>query len=83
MAMIGGNPYLVRIALYYLSQDKITLERLLETAPTLTGIYSDILIKNLTNIIKYPELIAAFKEMIMTDNNIQLKPIIAYQLESM
>ncbi len=38
-AMVGGHPYLVNLALYYLSQGEMTLEVLLETASTPTGIY--------------------------------------------
>ena len=80
--MVGGHPYLVRIAFYYLSQQKMPLDELLETAPTLTGIYSDILRGHLAKILKYPELLSAIKQLI-TNESVQLKPIIAYQLESM
>ncbi|NES70006.1 MAG: hypothetical protein F6K24_34720, partial [Okeania sp. SIO2D1] len=34
MAMVGGHPYLVHLAIYFLSQQDISLERLLLEAPT-------------------------------------------------
>ncbi len=40
---MGGHPYLVRIALYHLAQEQITLEELLQQAPTQGGIYGNIL----------------------------------------
>ena len=39
MAMVGGHPYLLNVALYHLSRRDMTLEHLLQTAPMLTGIY--------------------------------------------
>ncbi len=44
MDMVGGHPYLVRLALYQVQHQDITLEQLLQTAPTEAGIYSDHLI---------------------------------------
>jgi serine/threonine-protein kinase len=35
MAMLGGHPFLVRLALYRISCQDITLEQLLKTAPTM------------------------------------------------
>ena len=83
MAMVGGHPYLVRMALYHLCQEKMTLDELLQAAPTLTGIYSNILRGHLATILKHPELLAALKQVIVATQSVQLKPIIAYQLESM
>lgn len=41
LAMVGGHPYLVRIALYHLARQEVSLARLLQTSPTVAGIYSD------------------------------------------
>jgi diguanylate cyclase (GGDEF)-like protein len=84
MVMVGGHPYLVRLALYHLvtSQGE-SLERLLEAVPTITGIYSDHLLGNLNVLQKNPALAAAFKEVIATDSGVKLDPIAAYKLESM
>lgn len=40
-AMVGGHPYLVRLAIYHLlTAPNLSLENLLQEAPTMTGIYS-------------------------------------------
>jgi hypothetical protein len=37
MAMVGGHPYLVRVALYQIARGRMTLEQLLKVAPTEEG----------------------------------------------
>lgn len=37
--LVGGHPYLLSIAFYYLSQDQFPVAQLLAEAPTLAGIY--------------------------------------------
>jgi hypothetical protein len=83
MAMVGGHPYLVRLALYYLCQGNVTLEQLLQEAPTLAGIYKAHLQNYLAMLQAKPELAAAFKQVITVDEGVRLKPILAYELESM
>jgi AAA-like domain/CHAT domain len=41
MAMVGGHPFLIRLALYYIASHELELEQLLVEAPTEDGIYSD------------------------------------------
>jgi hypothetical protein len=41
MAMMGGHPHLVRLALYKIGRQDITLEQILNDAPLATGIYAD------------------------------------------
>ncbi|MGD1809643.1 AAA-like domain-containing protein [Dapis sp. BLCC M126] len=83
MAMVGGHPYLVRLALYYLCQQNMSLEQLLLEAPTHTGIYNN----HLRNLWEYlqekPELLAAFKKIIREKNSIRLENILVYQLDSL
>jgi hypothetical protein len=43
MAMVGGQPYLIRLALYRLAQDRLPLETLLEAATMPQGIYQSYL----------------------------------------
>ena len=83
MAMVGGHPYLVRIALYHLVQREITLEKLLQQAPTQGGIYGSILRHHWEIIQKQPTLSAALKQVVMASESVNLKPIISYKLESM
>lgn len=83
IAMVGGHPYLVRLALYYLSRQEVTLERLLQDAPTHAGIYSDHLRRCLGHLQQQPELAAALKQVVTAENPVQLQSVPAYQLDSM
>ena len=83
MAMVGGHPYLVRIALYHLAQEQITLEELLQQAPTQGGIYGSILRHHWEIIQKQPTLSAALHKVVMGSESVNLKPIVTYKLESM
>jgi hypothetical protein len=40
LKMVGGNPYRIAMAFYYLFSEKLLLEKIIEEAPTTTGIYS-------------------------------------------
>ncbi len=83
MAMVGGHPHLVRVALYKIAREDISLEQILAEAPTETGIYADRLRLLLWNLEQNPELASAFREVIETDLPVQLKAAIAYKLNSM
>ncbi|MBW4565625.1 MAG: AAA-like domain-containing protein [Mojavia pulchra JT2-VF2] len=83
IAMVGGHPYLIQQALYYLWREKISLEQLLQTSPTEGGIYSDHLRSYLGYIQKRPELAQSFKQVITASSPVQLEPVLMYQLDSM
>jgi hypothetical protein len=83
MAIVGGHPALIHIALYYLSCQKITLVQLLETAPTSSGIYAHHLQRHLTVLQEQPELAIALYHTINSSEPVPLEPIIAYKLNSM
>ncbi len=82
-AMVGGHPYLVSLAFYYLCQEEMTLEVLLESASTPVGIYSQHLRELLSLLQKEPELMSAMQKVIATDEKVELDAIAAYKLESM
>jgi hypothetical protein len=81
--MVGGHPYLVRLALDRLKDPDLNLDRLLQDAPTQSGIYSSHLRGLWDNLQRQPELAAAMKKIVTADTSIQLEPIEAYKLESM
>jgi hypothetical protein len=83
MAMLGGHPFLVRLALYRIVGEETTLEQLLQTAPTESGIFIDHLRRQLISLQHNPELAAAFKKVVTTDESVQLEPIQVYQLQRM
>lgn len=86
MAMVGGHPYLVRLALYHLvgkgglEQD---LKQLLEQAATVSGIYHDYLQQYLLTLRNYPELELAFYQVITSTDDVKLEPILAYKLQNL
>ncbi|MGB3239272.1 MAG: AAA-like domain-containing protein, partial [Geitlerinemataceae cyanobacterium] len=59
MGLVGGHPYLVRLALYHIAQHQLSWEELLETAATETGLYGDHLRRHLWSLQKHPELATA------------------------
>ncbi|MBD2302307.1 AAA-like domain-containing protein [Nostoc sp. FACHB-190] len=83
MDLIGGHPSLVHTAIYHLSQREITLEQLLETAPTATGIYSHHLQRHLVILQERPELARSLNCVICTNEPVELEAIVAYKLSSM
>jgi DNA-binding CsgD family transcriptional regulator len=83
MAMVGGHPYLVQQAIAHLkNHPNITLEQLLETAPTEAGIYSNRLREHLLDLQQHPELVAALKEVVMATNPVRIETIAGHKLQS-
>ncbi|MFS0517495.1 AAA-like domain-containing protein [Nostoc sp. UIC 10607] len=86
MAMVGGYPYLVRLALYHLVGKgglEGDLEQLLQQAPTEAGIYHEYLRQFVLVLQDEPGLQDAFYEVINATNYVQLEPALAYKLQSM
>jgi hypothetical protein len=92
MAVVGGHPYLVNVALYHLCRGEMTLEELLQAAPTPAGIYSHHLLSYLTMLRDEPQLASALQQIVMADGSVRLdaiaqsilpSAIVAYKLESM
>ncbi len=83
MALVGGNPYLVQLALHHLSQEDITLDQLLITASAEDGIYSDYLRRLLWNLKQYPELRSAMSQIVRSPVPLELEPVQWFKLQSM
>ncbi|MFS8117575.1 MAG: AAA-like domain-containing protein, partial [Microcoleus sp.] len=83
MAIVGGHPYLVRVALYHISQSELTLDELQESAIADAGIYSDHLRRQLWNLEEYPELAEGMREIAAADSPVQLKSMQAFKLDSL
>jgi AAA-like domain/CHAT domain len=64
MGLTGGQPYLLRLALYYLARSEITLARLLEVAPTQECFYGDHLRHHLSTLQKNPKLLEAMLQVV-------------------
>lgn len=83
MNMVGGHPFLVRLALYHIARQDITLETLLKTAPTESGFYNDHLRRHLWNLEQHPALARAMKEVVFSPNPVRLPSEQAFKLHSM
>ncbi|MBR8828046.1 MAG: AAA-like domain-containing protein [Gomphosphaeria aponina SAG 52.96 = DSM 107014] len=85
MAMVGGHPYLVRLAMYYLSMNELKLEDVLEKATTNEGIYSSHLLRLLASLEKDQDLADSLKKVVTADakGGVELEPLQTYKLYSM
>jgi len=83
MALVGGHPYLVRLALYHIAKGQNTLDELIENAPTEGGLYDDHLRRHLWNLRQYPELAEAFSKVVTANVPIELESAPAFKLHSM
>ncbi|MCZ0903913.1 AAA-like domain-containing protein, partial [Microcoleus sp. HI-ES] len=83
MSIVGGHPYLVRVALYHISRSDLTLDELKETAIADAGIYSDHLRRQLWNLEEYPELAQGMREIAAADSPVPLKAMQAFKLDSL
>ena len=83
MTMFGGHPYLLRKAFYEIARDRISLEKLLQVAPTEEGPYYDHLRRHLLNLESDTNLVAAMKQVIASPEPIQIGSDEGFKLHSM
>ncbi|ELR99511.1 AAA-like domain-containing protein [Gloeocapsa sp. PCC 73106] len=83
MDMVGGHPYLVRLALYEVAAGKMTLQQQLLEASTEAGIYSDHLRRQLDILHHAPELAAALEKVVTSSEHVELDSMQIYKLYSM
>ncbi|MBS0016582.1 MAG: AAA-like domain-containing protein [Arthrospira sp. SH-MAG29] len=91
MDMVGGHPYLVRLALYHLvvtdNNDHKSmgdrLQKILSEASTQGGIYNQHLCEQLAILKEQPELLQILQVIVMSNQGIVVEPIAAYKLESL
>ena len=83
MRLVGGHPYLIRLALYHLNKNKITLEELLSNAAKEFGIFGDYLRGILLELEDYPELLEALKAVISSEVPIRLDSKQGFKLNSL
>ncbi|MFM7407628.1 MAG: AAA-like domain-containing protein [Cuspidothrix sp.] len=83
MSLIGGHPYLIRLALYHLEVGEITLETLLQNAPTNAGIYEEHLRHFLHTFKVNSQLTQAFIQVVTATEPVSIETMQSYQLYSM
>jgi len=82
MAMVGGHPYLVQLAIYHLRRQNVTLKQLLQNAPTDIGIYREHLQGHWGTLQEYPQLATAFKQVVNGKDSVQLESMLQFKLLS-
>jgi diguanylate cyclase (GGDEF)-like protein len=83
MLMVGGHPYLVHLAFYYLSRQQVTLKQLWQEAATEAGIYNDYLRQIIGKLEAEPQLKVALQQVILAVDSVKIEPILAYKLDSL
>jgi hypothetical protein len=83
MDLTGGHPYLLRVALYYLSRGEISFAQLMRRAPTVEWAYGEHLRRHLYSLQEHPDLLAAMKRVIAVDEPMRIETTQAFKLSSM
>ncbi|MBF2008344.1 MAG: AAA-like domain-containing protein [Chlorogloeopsis fritschii C42_A2020_084] len=83
MELVSGHPYLVQQALYHLAQRDISLNQLVQTAPTDAGIYSNHLHRHLRILQEHPQLAMTYNQVLKSSIPIEIEQLLAFKLHSM
>lgn len=82
--LVNGHPYLVQLALYWLSEREGTLASILEDAHTQSGIYSNHLRRHWEIMQRQPQLREAFAAVLLSpESGDTVDMLMAHQLERM
>lgn len=81
--LVNGHPYLIRLALYTLTQGGQSFEQLMKEASTSSGVFAGHLHRLLTLLQQQPNLATAFKNIIQATTPISIDTISAYKLQSL
>ena len=80
--MVGGHPYLIRVALYHLAGEKITLAQFLQQAPTEAGCLGNYLRRHRSHLKQQTELAKGMEKAISSANPIRLESLTMFKLHS-
>ncbi|MEM9219367.1 MAG: AAA-like domain-containing protein [Cyanobacteria bacterium P01_F01_bin.150] len=81
--LVGGHPYLLALALYYLTQRSLSLDDILQNAPTQQGIYKSHLQTHLIAVQQNPPLIEALSQVVSKNQPVHVDVWTAHQLYSL
>jgi serine/threonine-protein kinase len=82
-SLVGGHPYLLRKAFYHLRHKDCNLPQILETASTMSGIYSDHFRRHLLILQRHPDLARTLYRIATKNNPVEVDCVEAFQLNSM
>lgn len=81
--LVGGHPYLVRVALYEIARGRTTLEKFVQIAPTEEGAYRDHLRRHFLNVKQDTELLTALKRLTTAVLPVDVGTTESFKLRSM
>ncbi|MDJ0697662.1 AAA-like domain-containing protein [Mastigocoleus sp. MO_188.B34] len=81
--MVGGHPYLVRVALYRIARQDTTLDQILNIAPTESSLYCDHLRRHLWDLEQHPDIATAMNRVVSNTKAVRLNSIECFKLLSM
>jgi len=83
VALVGGHPYLLQLAFYWLRSGYLSLEQLLAEAPTAKGIYGEYLDQLWMILAQDKQLEQAFDQVLSSPQPIPLDAETAHRLEGL
>lgn len=83
ITLLGGHPYRLQLAFYYLQQQTITLEELLENSEIIFTIYANHLQQQWWNLQRYPNLLPSFTQIVRQLSSVDCTAEQASQLYKM
>ena len=83
MALVGGHPYLVRLAMYHIASGDLNLSQLLAKASIETGIYHDHLRRLMWNLEQHLDLMEAMRDVVSEEKSVRLPSELGFKLNSM
>ncbi len=81
MDLVGGHPFLVRLALYHVANRSITLIQILQNPIGSSSIYAEHLRRQSLILTQQPELADAMREVV-TNNYVKLPTVTKFKLQS-
>ncbi|MBO1350515.1 MAG: AAA-like domain-containing protein [Hormoscilla sp. GUM202] len=83
ITLLGGHPYRLQLAFYYLRQQTITTEELLENSAIATAMYAEHLEQQWWNLKRYPELVTVFTQIVRQSSPVDYEAAPVSQLHKM
>ncbi|WP_414623261.1 AAA-like domain-containing protein [Calothrix sp. CCY 0018] len=82
MTLVSGHPFLIRLTLYHIASENITLNQILENSTTPKSIFAEHLRRQSLILTQQPELAEAMKD-IVNNSNPTLSTVTKFKLQSM
>lgn len=83
LARVGGHPYLLQLACYWLQSGHFTIQQIVDQAATNEGIYREYLDRLWAIFQQSPDLEEAWKQVIASEQSVVLAAPMAHRLEAM